>query len=874
MCKRILSMLSVLLLLLSLALPAFAQEETGEQKQTLVIYHEVNFLKFAESCRLDSYSENLTVELRGNLDLTDMAFTGIPMFCGTFEGNGHTIRGLSLTQEGSDVGLFRYLRDTAVVQNLHVEGTIQPEGSRSRVGGIAGSNEGRIINCSFAGTVSGNDYVGGITGENRVTGVVENCRNEASVTGSHFVGGICGKSSGVIRQCENLGNVNDTAVENLVDLTGINLESLTRSEYAATVTDIGGIAGTSNGVIRGCINRADVGYRYMGYNIGGVAGSQSGLIQGCENHGQIRGRKEIGGIAGQMEPTALIEYEEDAIQILQRQLDGMGGIVNDTMSNIQGTGTTLMGQVGTLKNHVSTAKDAVDVLIPDPENPEIPDWDTIQAAQNNISSSLSGMNQTLQGLGSTAYSAVGAVSTNLHALQNQMNSMRNTLGNISETLGGSLTDVSDKDTDEDLTGKVSDCVNYGAVLADRNAGGIAGAMAMENDLDHEEDWTLKGSNSLNFESELRAVIANCDNYADITVKKENAGGITGWQSLGLVKNSRNCGDLDASAADNVGGISGQSKGFIRCCAARAEVSGGNHVGGIAGSATVLTDCRALVKLAASGEKTGVVLGAAETPYQDEKNPVAGNYYLILDQDQGGIDGISYAGEAEPLTMDEFLVQEGIPEQFRTVAVRFRYANGTERSFTVPLGGSFDKNWTPPLPPIPQAVTFWVGLEEADLTDLMFDVEFEPGSTSQRTVLGSNQLLNGQPLLLLQGSFSQEADLTVEPLTEGIPEADGEILGAWRFAATGAQTVTTARLRLPKDADGEHAKVLLRGADGVWRHQEAEPDGSCLVVPVSMGDDALLLYRTEGMSALLLVLAGAAIPLLAGLIWHRIKKKAE
>ena len=161
--------------------------------------------------------------------------------------------------------------------------------------------------------------------------------------------------------------------------------------------------------------------------------------------------------------------------------------------------------------------------------------DTIQAAQNGLSASLSGMHQTLEGMGSTTASAVGTLSNNLSTLQSQVSGMAATLNNVSETLGGSMEDVSDQDTEETLTGKVTDCKNYGQVLGDRNVGGITGAMALENDLDQEENWDVFGDRSLNFESQLRAVVLNCENRGVVTAGKWAAGGIVGWQSLGLVK---------------------------------------------------------------------------------------------------------------------------------------------------------------------------------------------------------------------------------------------------------------------------------------------------------------------------------------------------
>lgn len=875
MCKRLSAFLAALMLMICLALPVGAEEAETPQQMQYTIYSRNVFLEFAEKCRLDSFSKDLHVSLRCDLDLTDMEFTGIPIFCGTFEGNGHTIRGLQITGAGSNQGLFRYLTETARVQNLHVSGSVSPEGSRSQVGGIAGSNAGVIANCSFGGTVSGSDSVGAIVGSNAITGIVENCTASGNVSGIHFVGGIAGSNSGVIRSCTNDAKINETPQQNTVELTDITLESVTNSEAANTVTDIGGIAGSSMGLIRDCINRGDVGYRHMGYNIGGIAGTQSGAVISCENHASIHGRKEVGGIVGQMEPTALIAYSEDALQILKRQLTSMGTVINETVSSVQNTGDAIAGQVWHLQNHVLNARDAVETLIPDKENPELPDLDTIQAAHNTISSSISGMSQTLDGMSATTYSAMGALSNNLHALQNQINAMRTTLGNVSETLGGSISDVSDLDSEEDFTGKVAQCTNYGAILADRNAGGIAGAMAMENDLDHEDDWSIAGDSSLNFESELRAVIVSCSNAAKVTCGKQNAGGIVGWQSMGLVKNCVNSGTLDAVGAEYVGGVTGQSLGYIRQSHAKCEIAGSRFVGGIAGSAVIVTDCRSLVKLTDTKENTGAILGQLEQTRLEEENPVSGNVYFPISADIGGIDGISYDGQAQAMDRESFLALENLPDLFRHAAIRFRYSNGLERFFVVPLGESFSQQWVPPIPPRAGYVSCWDGLTEELLEEVLFDMTFTIRQTGKRTVLQSENLDGTQPVMLLQGVFNEDAVLTLEEIHPELPleKKQSQIL-AWQLNLTGADTVTGLRLRIPEGMEEAQFQIRILGSGGTWRTVQPDTDSSYLTTALTMSDSAVALIRMQQTPWLIIAGGiGAAMLLVLTVLIKKRKKTA-
>ena len=121
--KRISALLLCLLLVLSLPVTALAEEaQDSEEGTTLRIARRQQFLDFAENCRLDSYSRNLSVVLLTDIDLTGVDFAGIPIFCGNFDGNGHTVSGLSITQDGSNMGLFRYVDASALIQNLTVSG--------------------------------------------------------------------------------------------------------------------------------------------------------------------------------------------------------------------------------------------------------------------------------------------------------------------------------------------------------------------------------------------------------------------------------------------------------------------------------------------------------------------------------------------------------------------------------------------------------------------------------------------------------------------------------------------------------------------------------------------------------------------------------
>lgn len=886
--KRLRTLLSIvfcLCLVSSTVLPVCAEEIPTDDKAAvteLTISTAEEFLSFAERCRLDSYSRDLVVYLEADIDLQGSGFAPIPIFSGTFEGGDHKITGVQLTEDGSVQGLFRYLTQTAVVRDLVVRGEVNPQGSRSAVGGIAGSNAGTVENCIFSGTVSGSDSVGGLVGINTVTGILDNCLAKGSVQGDHFAGGLAGENYGVIRSCTNAAEVNTTAQQNSVDISDITMDTLTNSEAVNTVTDIGGIAGTNGGVIRSCTNRGNVGYRQMGYNIGGIAGSQTGYIADSHNYAAVSGRKEVGGIVGQMEPVTQINYSEDTLQTLQQQMNTLSALTNRASANAQGGAADITGQLADLESQIGSAADALEQLVPDAESPELPDADSLLAAQNALSSAMSAMNSTMNQIASTTQSTAANLSKDMQAVAGQMSEMSQTINEASENLGGSIADVSDADMPEDITGKVTGCTNYGPVLADLNVGGIAGAMSLENDLDPEADLQISGDSSLNFDTQLRAVVRDCKNHGAVTAHKQQAGGIVGWQSLGLVRDCVNSGKLDAQDADYVGGVVGRSSGYIRGCSAKCEITGGTYVGGIAGSAGVVSDCGSMVRVIGS-EKMGAVLGAAQDSNTEEEEPIRSNYYLSVDADLGGIDGISYSALAEPLAREEFLALKGLPGMFRSVTVRFLLDDGTEKAVSLETGGTLAVQDIPAVPERAGYVGQWAGLEEAELTDISFDMTFIAEYTANSTTIQSEQVReDGLPVLLAQGDFLTGQTVAVQALNvmaQPLPEDSGTLIDAWSFQLPSGEAADLLRYHLPQGYAAEDVQLMVyRSATG-WEAVEFTANGSYLVFSAGEDGQALCLLERPESYLFETVTAGAAVLVLAAaaLLYRRgvsRRKKAQ
>ena len=125
-------------------------------------------------------------------------------YTGTFDGNGHTITGLTVNQkERGNVGLIGYLGSCGKVQNLTLE-NVNLNGNLY-VGGVVGySNNGTVTACTVSGSINGKEYVGGIVGSNYL-GTVTACYNTSStVNGSYLVGGVVGQNNkGIVTACYN-----------------------------------------------------------------------------------------------------------------------------------------------------------------------------------------------------------------------------------------------------------------------------------------------------------------------------------------------------------------------------------------------------------------------------------------------------------------------------------------------------------------------------------------------------------------------------------------------------------------------------------------------------------------------------------------------
>lgn len=175
-------------------------------------------------------------------------------YTGTFNGQGHTIRGLYFNHPGEEyVGLFGYIGANGKISNVEVLDSYFQFDAHG--GGVCGVNYGELQNCSNRSTVIGDRTAGGVCGMTYSGGTVINCKNTGSVRGTSLIGGVCGDNSGTsIINCFNEGTV-------------------VGERY------VGGVCGYNSysGTIKNCYNTASVYVSGSGEYVGSVCGSNRGV---------------------------------------------------------------------------------------------------------------------------------------------------------------------------------------------------------------------------------------------------------------------------------------------------------------------------------------------------------------------------------------------------------------------------------------------------------------------------------------------------------------------------------------------------------------------------------------------------------------------
>ncbi len=648
----------------------------AEETETIVIENVEDLRTLADNCRLDTWSQGKTVVLQTDLSLEGEEEFQIVTFGGIFDGNGHIISGVNLSESTSPAGLFGILQENGTIKNLKVSGAIDPAGDAQTVGGIIGKNQGTIIGCTFTGTVTGSECVGGIVGINASTGKIQDCYVSGNVYGDNMTGGIAGYNLGSISSGRNNASVNITSVDPSVDLEDFDVETLldasriTSADTNNTTKDTGGIAGYSSGSIESCTNNGTVGYPHVGYNVGGIVGRSCGYINSCENKGEICGRKDVGGITGQTEPYIVEEISTDTLTELQQQMDSLNSIVSKIAGDADSSMGTLSARMNSIAGYMDSAAAAVSdiqtigtvtgnvsgngqidssgnvtatpgqVEIEDQQEAEpadVDDFPEVELPDVNVTDgSISGSNTTA-GNGSVDASAEISITTSLNGLSasvygmtDQMRLLNNELSGSAGNLTGDLQSLSsqinvisdlvfdmilgtdDGSVVEDTSEVAADQITYGKVASAKNTGKVNGDVNVGG---------ISGAMAVEYEF---------DPEDDVTV---NLSGTqkNRYELKAVLQNCVNRGAVTGKR-NAAGGICGrETLGLITGCEnyETVESESGDYVGGIAGVAGSTIRTSFAKCTLEGGDYIGGVVGAGtESSADGTSGTISGCYSYV------------------------------------------------------------------------------------------------------------------------------------------------------------------------------------------------------------------------------------------------------
>lgn len=822
-------------LMLLACLPVTQADAAGN---TIHISSEAELRDLAASCALDTWSRDKNVVLDSDLTLADPSFLPIPTFGGSFDGQGHTIHNVSITDSLSPAGLFGVVQAGGSVRSLHVVGTVTPSGDGRSVGGIAGENNGAIEKCSFTGTVSGQVYVGGIVGHTGASGSILACETRGAVIGDSMTGGITGYNEGLLADCTNSACINVESTDPRLDLEDLDLtltpdlSKLGQANTGASAADTGGIAGYSAGTLSDCVNHGAVGYQHIGYNTGGVVGRSCGQLLRCRNDGSIAGRKDVGGVVGQIEPYIQVDASPTYLSELNRQLYELKSLTDQAANDAQ-------DGAGGVSDRLNDMNDYLKDALSDPQDPL---------------AAITGFGSRLKDLNNSASGSVDTVADDLRDINSKFNEVSNTVLDAISAAGDPASVISDGsqgNIDKITLGKTSACTNSGAVSGDVNTGGIAGSIAIEYELDPEDDVSADLDGEYRRQYEYRAVVQQCANTGAVSAKRSNTGGIAGRMDLGLIISCESYGSVESDSGSCVGGIAGLTAATVRSSYAKCTLSGKKYVGGIVGSgvaeksdgsASTVTDCWSLVDITGCQQYEGAVSGADTGTFTDN--------YFVSDT-LAGINRQSFAGRAEPVSFDTLAAAEGMPGGMTAFTLSFVSDGKVLTSRTFSYGASFDSSVYPPLPEKDGIYAHW---DRTDLHGLHLDTVVTAVYDPLLPTLSSEQTReDGRPVILAGGDFNDGDTMAATALTltpEEFHAADGSFADRaanwFSYLKDGQLPPLTVnrrvaeqwRVSLPDDGqethtlrylpaqDASHLRLYVNDGDG-WQAVSCDTVGSYL-----------------------------------------------
>ena len=866
--KRIIPAGLSLILIIMTVISIMPINVSAEDSLNVIEISRVNeLIEFANKCKYDSYSKDKIVKLTADIDVSGSDFKGISYFAGTFDGGSHIISGFNVDYKGSDFGFFRYIAESGFITNLNISGSINVTGSQENIGGIAGVNKGVINESSFSGKVNASTATGAIAGYNHENAKIVSCTSDADILATNQTGGIAGVNDGLISSCTSKSRVNTQELDTTLDIGGVDVGTLNLTQNVIDRNDMGGIAGESTGIISDCVNYGKIGFAHTGYNVGGIAGKQSGKVITCSNEGEIYGRKDVGGIVGQAEPDIESEYLNDRVDDVQSSID----IINSTLNNMSSSMNNASSDVKSYtENIIDQYKELLDKL-QDKLNGNNDNDEKIEDFVDDISKDIenSTVADDIHGVADTVDSEIRTIADSIERISAQIKNIGNTVTETMDVVTSDddyIEDISSADSAQNSDGVIAKSVNRGAVHGDINAGGIAGTMNVEYDVDPEYDLDITEATNVRLRSTVSDVVIYCINYGEVNSKKDCAGGIVGLQELGLVYGSEGYGTVKSETGNYAGGIAGNSASAITDSYSLCNVESEDYTGGICGKGYTMQNCISIPAILGDGEAKGSLAGIIESDGEVSSNIFVNDIY-------GGIDDINYSGKADSASYEAVMAMENIPDGFHRVTLVFKADGNVIDTKNIAYNANLGVSELPSIPDKDGYYAQWPEniVSKPILQNTVVEAEYHVWIES---VAGDIASQNDKPLFIAEGKFYDDNKITLSKCDTDNLSGDIEYSYAWKMRGTDVKDKGTKTCHFYiKNTSGSSEVWYRDNADSGWVKADAKEHGSYMTAEIPYEADFAVIHK-ESSNMIYYICGGAAacIIVLAVIIIKKRKKR--
>lgn len=866
--KRIIPAGLSLILIIMTVISIMPINVSAEDSLNVIEISRVNeLIEFANKCKYDSYSKDKIVKLTADIDVSGSDFKGISYFAGTFDGGSHIISGFNVDYKGSDFGFFRYIAESGFITNLNISGSINVTGSQENIGGIAGVNKGVINESSFSGKVNASTATGAIAGYNHENAKIVSCTSDADILATNQTGGIAGVNDGLISSCTSKSRVNTQELDTTLDIGGVDVGTLNLTQNVIDRNDMGGIAGESTGIISDCVNYGKIGFAHTGYNVGGIAGKQSGKVITCSNEGEIYGRKDVGGIVGQAEPDIESEYLNDRVDDVQSSID----IINSTLNNMSSSMNNASSDVKSYtENIIDQYKELLDKL-QDKLNGNNDNDEKIEDFVDDISKDIenSTVADDIHGVADTVDSEIRTIADSIERISAQIKNIGNTVTETMDVVTSDddyIEDISSADSAQNSDGVIAKSVNRGAVHGDINAGGIAGTMNVEYDVDPEYDLDITETTNVRLRSTVSDVVIYCINYGEVNSKKDCAGGIVGLQELGLVYGSEGYGTVKSETGNYAGGIAGNSASAITDSYSLCNVESEDYTGGICGKGYTMQNCISIPAILGDGEAKGSLAGIIESDGEVSTNIFVNDIY-------GGIDDINYSGKADSASYEAVMAMENIPDGFHRVTLVFKADGNVIDTKNIAYNANLGVSELPSIPDKDGFYAQWPEniVSKPILQNTVVEAEYHVWIES---VAGDIASQNDKPLFIAEGKFYDDNKITLSKCDTDNMSGDIEYSYAWKMRGTDVKDKGTKTCHFYiKNTSGSSEVWYRDNADSGWVKADAKEHGSYMTAEIPYEADFAVIHK-ESSNMIYYICGGAAacIIVLAVIIIKKRKKR--